>query len=624
MDNNTGNEYAQLPAERSSRPPNHFLGNISRGGYVSSNEIPTAIAYDQSFPSFENTAAPFTGNPVYQHEYTRSFVDYRSVDNSEYSDAYEEMPVMYHQHSPQAGTSAEVSSEDAFNYSHGIQTVSRRENTGPTTRGRGRRKAQGNTRKGTTRTFEALSSGPLPISLTTPSSSFIPTGDGEVEVITRPPGGWFWALLSTKDQEIDATDEISESTSLEDIPSDEVDHDVTMESKGYASENPLEEPNQHANQEKDLERANRHENSVEQEDMEQQSKLQSVAHPDENGSNSDGGDDDGGDNPRAGEHEAQFVTISENEDTEHIQSDMSMYDVSDDDSEYRESPIAGQSPQPLDVPRKPLSRASRRQRRRRRLHNRATPTSPITIPIQLTQPPLCNVTPAYPQALDADPVPRTRKQSKYTPEQDQLILEMKNNGSTWAEIASRARCHNQLAARNRYQVLIGQQGGGTYSWDNKDCAQLQVMLDEGEREKWFFIAEELSRKFERKFTFEAVFYQVCKMFAKRPERFGILKTKDSTKGAPPLRRRELFDREKEDREQEERLRALREAMSERTYSPRPAFVHHRSPASETEQSKDTEQENPTEGEALARTASNDGTPPEPTNAPNAPKSTSKT
>lgn len=163
------------------------------------------------------------------------------------------------------------------------------------------------------------------------------------------------------------------------------------------------------------------------------------------------------------------------------------------------------------------------------------------VPIQMCQPPLYNILPAYPHALDADPQPRTRKQSKYSAEQDQIILDLKSQNRPWVEIAKLANCHNHLAARNRYQVLIGQQGGGNFIWTNEDCAALQDSLDEGERAKWLFIAQELSRKLGQHFTIDMVHYKITSLFAENPQTFGVVRTKDPAKGGAPFDRHPLYE-----------------------------------------------------------------------------------
>lgn len=154
----------------------------------------------------------------------------------------------------------------------------------------------------------------------------------------------------------------------------------------------------------------------------------------------------------------------------------------------------------------------------------------LTLPVQMYEPPLHDCIPTYPQALDADQQPRARKKSKYTQEQDQLILKLKNRGEGWAEIARKARCDNNLAARNRYQVLIGQQGGGAFVWTAEDVQGLQTLLDEGERAKWHFLATELSKKQNKLFSMEMCHYKMCEIFAENPGRFGVVKSLDPNRG----------------------------------------------------------------------------------------------
>ncbi|KAK9475408.1 uncharacterized protein V1510DRAFT_409108 [Dipodascopsis tothii] len=98
------------------------------------------------------------------------------------------------------------------------------------------------------------------------------------------------------------------------------------------------------------------------------------------------------------------------------------------------------------------------------------------------------------------PESRPRKKSKYSSEQDELILSLKRAGHSWPEIAQAANCENFLAARNRYQVLIGQQGSGNVVWDAEDEAALRALLDEGEKVKWKFISSELSKLRNKRMT----------------------------------------------------------------------------------------------------------------------------
>lgn len=89
---------------------------------------------------------------------------------------------------------------------------------------------------------------------------------------------------------------------------------------------------------------------------------------------------------------------------------------------------------------------------------------------------------------------RAKRMSKFTKEQDELILKLKREGKTWVEIADIAKVGNYLAARNRYQVIVGQQGNNnSSSWGHKDRLVLHSLLDSAELEKWQYIAAEMRK-----------------------------------------------------------------------------------------------------------------------------------
>lgn len=148
----------------------------------------------------------------------------------------------------------------------------------------------------------------------------------------------------------------------------------------------------------------------------------------------------------------------------------------------------------------------------------AGPTLPLTLP----EPPLSMAIPANPNALQSDPQPRPKKKSKYSAEQDQIILQLKKEGKSWSEIAEKAKCGNSLAARNRYQVLIGQQGGGAVVWEAEDAMGLKSLLEEGEKAKWDYIASELSRLRSKNITAHACQSKIKELFDADPSRFGVV------------------------------------------------------------------------------------------------------
>lgn len=147
-----------------------------------------------------------------------------------------------------------------------------------------------------------------------------------------------------------------------------------------------------------------------------------------------------------------------------------------------------------------------------------SPTLPLTIP----EPPLATATPLNPSSMKSDPQPRPKKKSKYTTEQDELILKMKKDGSSWTQISEAAQCGNSIAARNRYQVLIGQQGGGAVVWDSEDTQSFKSLLERGESAKWNFIANEMSRIRNKKTTPVACRKKIKELFETNPALFGIV------------------------------------------------------------------------------------------------------
>lgn len=145
-----------------------------------------------------------------------------------------------------------------------------------------------------------------------------------------------------------------------------------------------------------------------------------------------------------------------------------------------------------------------------------------TVPLRVPEPPLATAEPNNPSALLGENVERPKKKSKYSTEQDNLILSLKKEGKSWSEISDAAQCGNSIAARNRYQVLMGQQGGGAVVWEKEDSAKLKSLLEEGERTKWQFIANDLSRMRNKKVSSEACRRKIKELFKENPASFGIV------------------------------------------------------------------------------------------------------
>lgn len=148
----------------------------------------------------------------------------------------------------------------------------------------------------------------------------------------------------------------------------------------------------------------------------------------------------------------------------------------------------------------------------------AAPTLPLTLP----EPPLATAMPTNPTAMNSDSQPRPKKKSKYSAEQDNIILQMKREGKSWSDIAEAANCGNALAARNRYQVLIGQQGGGSMAWETEDAVGLKMLLEKGEKAKWDYIATEISRMRSKNFTAVDCQGVIKQLFDENPAFFGII------------------------------------------------------------------------------------------------------
>ncbi|RCK57265.1 Adherence factor [Candida viswanathii] len=147
---------------------------------------------------------------------------------------------------------------------------------------------------------------------------------------------------------------------------------------------------------------------------------------------------------------------------------------------------------------------------------------------------------------------RAKRKSKFTPEQDDLIVGLKKKGKSWVEIAEITGVGSYLAARNRYQVIVGQQGNNNSSaWDNKDKMFLHQLLDAGELEKWRFICSELNKLTNKNFTDYECREMIRELFFKNPASFGV--TEETI--VESQRERKLTGKIIEQREQSRKKRA---------------------------------------------------------------------
>ncbi|GMM29152.1 hypothetical protein DAMA08_018680 [Martiniozyma asiatica (nom. inval.)] len=116
---------------------------------------------------------------------------------------------------------------------------------------------------------------------------------------------------------------------------------------------------------------------------------------------------------------------------------------------------------------------------------------------------------------------RSQRRSKFTQEQDYIITSMKRKGKSWIEIAEAAGVESYLAARNRYQVLIGQQGGGTSECGPEETLELRTLLDEGEIEKFKFINKEFKKSTGKEVDVKDIRELVRYLFWKDPGQFDV-------------------------------------------------------------------------------------------------------
>ena len=103
-----------------------------------------------------------------------------------------------------------------------------------------------------------------------------------------------------------------------------------------------------------------------------------------------------------------------------------------------------------------------------------------------------------------------------------MIVNLKKKGKSWVEIAEITGVGSYLAARNRFQVIVGQQGNNNSSaWDNTDKLFLNQLLDAGEIEKWRFICCELNKLTNKNFTDYECREMIRQLFWLNPASFGV-------------------------------------------------------------------------------------------------------
>lgn len=141
--------------------------------------------------------------------------------------------------------------------------------------------------------------------------------------------------------------------------------------------------------------------------------------------------------------------------------------------------------------------------------------------MELPVPPLSKA-PTRPDVSFLNSQRRPKRKSKFTKLQDSIIVRLKKEGRLWVEIADLAGVGSYLAARNRYQVIVGQQGNNnSLSWTVEDRNQLQQLLDSAEMEKWRYIALELYKATGKCYTLAEVREFTRQMFWQNPLAMGV-------------------------------------------------------------------------------------------------------
>ncbi|ONH68661.1 Adherence factor [Cyberlindnera fabianii] len=143
-----------------------------------------------------------------------------------------------------------------------------------------------------------------------------------------------------------------------------------------------------------------------------------------------------------------------------------------------------------------------------------------TLKATITCPPL-REQPLQIDAVTDTPAKRIKRKSKFSKEQDEMIIDLKRKGKSWVDIAEITGVGSFLTARNRYQVLMGQQGAASTVWSPEDVQSLQNLVDEGELEKWRFISRELYKLTRKLFSDAQCREIVRELFHDDPSEFGI-------------------------------------------------------------------------------------------------------
>ncbi|GMM47909.1 hypothetical protein DAPK24_045070 [Pichia kluyveri] len=135
-------------------------------------------------------------------------------------------------------------------------------------------------------------------------------------------------------------------------------------------------------------------------------------------------------------------------------------------------------------------------------------------------PPFKNLKPSS-KSLKVEKPKRSKRRSKFSKEQDELIVKLKEENKSWVEIAEIANVDSYLAARNRYQVLIGQQGGGANECGPDEINVLKEIVDDGEIEKMKYLSKEFAKCTGKLCSYKQIRELLRYLFWKDPNKFDV-------------------------------------------------------------------------------------------------------
>lgn len=125
------------------------------------------------------------------------------------------------------------------------------------------------------------------------------------------------------------------------------------------------------------------------------------------------------------------------------------------------------------------------------------------------------------ESMKVEKPKRSKRRSKFSPQQDDMILNMKRANKSWVEIAEVAGVDSFLAARNRYQVLIGQQGGSSSDCGPEDVLILKKVVDEAEIEKMKHLTKEFTKCTGKPCNYKQVRELIRYLFWKDASKFDV-------------------------------------------------------------------------------------------------------